>query len=68
MVFNILLKQLEMLSNLYPDDYNVLFNLGELNRVNGNHIEAIKYYNKALKHLPESLKNDWTKNYAKKNY
>ena len=58
------LKQLEMLSNLYPDDYNVLFNLGELNRVNGNHIEAIKYYNKALKHLPESLKNDWTIYYA----
>lgn len=58
------LQHLKMLANLYPDDYNVLFNLGELNRVNNNHVEAIKYYNEAINHLPEALKNDWTIYYA----
>lgn len=58
------LKKLENLLEQYPDDYQILFNLGEVNRVMNQQKDAIKYYNKALKVAPKAVKKDWTVYYA----
>ena len=58
------LKKLENLLEQYPDDYQILFNLGEVNRVMNQQKDAIKYYNKALKVAPKAIKKDWTVYYA----
>ena len=58
------LKKLENLLEKYPDDYQILFNLGEVNRVMNQQKDAIKYYNKALKVAPKAVKKDWTVYYA----
>ena len=58
------LKKLENLLEQYPDDYQILFNLGEVNRVMNQQKVAIKYYNKALKVAPKAVKKDWTVYYA----
>ena len=58
------LKKLESLLKQYPDDYQVLFNLGETSRVMNRQKDAIKYYNKALKVAPKTVKKDWTIYYA----
>ena len=34
-------QKLKQLLNYYPDDYNVLFNLGEINRITENYKDAI---------------------------
>ena len=58
------LKKLENLLEQYPDDYQILFNLGEVNRVMNQQKDAIRYYNKALKVAPKAVKKDWTVYYA----
>lgn len=58
------LKKLENLLEQYPNDYQILFNLGEVNRVMNQQKDAIKYYNKALKVAPKAVKKDWTVYYA----
>ncbi|MBQ8869968.1 MAG: tetratricopeptide repeat protein [Alphaproteobacteria bacterium] len=62
--YNESLKILKNMLKTYPDDYNILFNLGELSRITGNNKDAIKYYNLALATLPEKENNDWTVYYA----
>lgn len=57
-------QKLKQLLNYYPDDYNVLFNLGEINRITENYKDAINFYNSALEKLPDTLKEDWTVYYA----
>ena len=58
------LEKLKNLLELYPNDYQVLFNLGEISRIMNQPEKAIKYYNKALKSAPEVAKQDWTIYYA----
>ena len=58
------LQKLKELLSHYPNDYNILFNLGEVSRITDKNKDAIKYYNLALKKLPDSLKEDWTVYYA----
>lgn len=58
------LKKLENLLEQYPNDYQILFNLGEVNRVMNQQKDAIRYYNKALKVAPKAVKKDWTVYYA----
>lgn len=58
------INELKKLYKEYPNDYNVMFNLGEVSRMNGDNSEAIKYYNLALNNLPESMEGDWTVYYA----
>ncbi len=58
------LNKLKNLFKQYPDDYQVLFNLGEISRVMNRQDQAIKYYNKALEIIPQSAKKDWTIYYA----
>lgn len=58
------LQKLKELLIHYPNDYNILFNLGEVNRITNKNKDAIKYYNLALEKLPNSLKEDWTIYYA----
>lgn len=58
------LLKLEELLKLYPDNYQILFNLGEVNRVIGRPKEAIRYYHKALRTVPEAAQQDWTVYYA----
>lgn len=58
------LAQLKKMDKQYPDNYQILFNLGEVYRVIDNQTQAIKLYKRALKFLPEDNKNDWTVLYA----
>lgn len=58
------IEQLNVLHKEFPADYQVLFNLGEVNRITGNQDQAIKYYQEALKMMPEGLSSDWTILYA----
>lgn len=58
------LQKLEDMLTQYPNDYQILFNLGEINRIMNRQAAAIKYYNKALNFIPESAKSDWTVYYA----
>ena len=58
------LEKLKNLLELYPNDYQVLFNLGEISRIMNQPEKAIKYYNKALKSAPKVAKQDWTIYYA----
>ncbi|MBQ2811583.1 MAG: tetratricopeptide repeat protein [Alphaproteobacteria bacterium] len=60
-------ESVQILKNMlktYPDDYNILFNLGEINRMTDNNKDAITYYNKALDVAPKSTAADWTVYYA----
>ena len=60
-------ESLENLKNMlkqYPDDYSILFNLGEVSRITDNNKEAIKYYNSALKNISDKQDDDWTVYYA----
>lgn len=57
-------EQLKVLNRKFPADYQVLFNLGEVNRITDNQDKAIKYYQEALKVLPEGASSDWTILYA----
>ncbi len=60
-------KALDRLKNLeihHPDNYQVLFNLAETYRMLNRPKQAIQYYQKALKNLPEEENNDWTLWYA----
>lgn len=58
------LQKLQSLLKEYPNDYQVMFNLGEVSRMMGKPAQAIKYYNKTLEFIPETEHNDWTVYYA----
>ncbi len=58
------IQQLEKISKDFPDDYHVLFNLGEVSRMLKNYPAAIEYYKKALQVIPESEQNSWKLYYA----
>lgn len=58
------LEKLNALLKEYPDEYQVLFNLGEINRILDQQPAAIRYYRQALEVIPETEKNDWTVYYA----
>ena len=58
------LKILTKLLEQHPDDYDILFNLGEVYRMQGNNKKAIKYYNLALEKLPNTMKGNWMVYYA----
>lgn len=57
-------KKLEKMLEQYPNDYQILFNLGEINRIMNQQRTAIKYYLKALDIMPQTAKQDWTVYYA----
>ncbi len=58
------LEQLQKLEKEFPDNYQVLFNLGEVSRMMNKQSDAIDFYNKALKVMPKAAQNDWTVYYA----
>lgn len=58
------LKQLKKMQKEFPDNYQVLFNLGEVSRMMNEQADAIDFYNQALKVMPKAAKNDWTVYYA----
>lgn len=58
------LNKLQSLQKQYPDNYQVLFNLGELNRITNHQDKAIDFYKKAIKAQPQLAENDWTIYYA----
>ncbi|MFV0626903.1 MAG: tetratricopeptide repeat protein [Alphaproteobacteria bacterium] len=57
-------KILREMSRDNPDDYNVLLGLADSLRMQENFKEAIKYYNDAIKTLPEVTNDNWTAFYA----
>lgn len=58
------LKQLKKMQKEFPDNYQVLFNLGEVSRMMNNQSDAVDFYNQAIKVMPKAIKNDWTIYYA----
>jgi len=48
----------------FPNNYHVLFNLGEASRMLQNYPAAIDYYQKALQVMPQSEQNSWMLYYA----
>lgn len=58
------LEKLKNLANLYPNNYQVLFHLGETYRMLNQHEQAIHYYQKALSFYDEQEPSVWTIYYA----
>lgn len=58
------LNKLKALQKQYPDNYQVLFNLGEINRITNHQEKAVDFYKKAIKAHPQAAKSDWTIYYA----
>lgn len=58
------LKQLKKMQKEFPDNYQVLFNLGEVSRMMNNQSDAVDFYNQAIEVMPNTVKNDWTIYYA----
>lgn len=55
---------LKALQKKYPENYVVLFQAGEVNRITNHYEKAIKLYKKAIEAHPQSAENDWMIYYA----
>ena len=58
------IKVLKRLLRDNPDNFQILFNLGDVLRVSDNQPEAIKYYNKAIKSIFYESEKHWPVYYA----
>lgn len=58
------IKVLKKLSRKNPNDFQILFNLGDILRISDNQSEAIKYYNKALQSIFYENEKYWPIYYA----
>ena len=57
-------KVLKKLLKNNPDNFQVLFSLGDILRLNDNQVDAIKYYNEALKSIFYESERHWPVYYA----
>jgi tetratricopeptide (TPR) repeat protein len=58
------LEKFRELNEMFPNNYQVLFQLGEVSRVMDRQTDAIRYYHQAIAVVPEDMPLDWMLLYA----